>query len=308
MKEKQKHLLRYLAEKNVRETRDGTGKELLNDFFRHEYDRAEWQKETMETRDAVSASITVRIEQERKKRVRKLAWYNYSAAAAIAFLFVLSYLLLSPGHQPVVNRLSTSSSPDSVTLSDGSIIYLAANSVFEYPDRFSGKARSVSLLRGDAFFKIAKDKAHPFIISAGKIKTQVLGTSFHIALAADRTTVAVMTGHVRVSSDKQSVDLRPLEEASFFNNRLEKRKAAEELLFAWYSADLQLNNVSLDKVLKVLNFRYGTTYNAISSDQLSTRLTIFIKRNAPINDILDQINYVTPLKLKLYDKTITAIP
>lgn len=86
-----------------------------------------------------------------------------------------------------------------IKLEDGSTVKLGSNSSISYPEHFGDKNRSV-YLKGEAFFEVKKDPNKPFIVHAGNITTQVLGTSFSIKSYEEGKTieVAVKTGRVSV--------------------------------------------------------------------------------------------------------------
>ena len=88
-----------------------------------------------------------------------------------------------------------------VLLSDGSTVFLNRNSSLTYPKNFRSGTRKVSL-KGEAFFDIARDEEHPFIIDAGKAKIRVLGTSFNVITenAENEVEVYVASGKVMVTS------------------------------------------------------------------------------------------------------------
>jgi len=58
--------------------------------------------------------------------------------------------------------------------------------------------REVWLDKGEAYFEVAHDKAHPFTIYAGKRKVTVLGTKFSVRRTGDEVQVTVVEGRVRV--------------------------------------------------------------------------------------------------------------
>ena len=66
-----------------------------------------------------------------------------------------------------------------VVLCDGTEVWLNANSNFVYPTAFIGNERIVTL-EGEAYFKVAKDAKHPFIVKTKTVQTRVLGTEFNI--------------------------------------------------------------------------------------------------------------------------------
>ncbi|MDB5110552.1 MAG: hypothetical protein JWR67_1666 [Mucilaginibacter sp.] len=89
-----------------------------------------------------------------------------------------------------------------VKLDDGSSVILKPGAQINYPAKFNGKSRDVSL-NGEAFFEIHKDAAHPFFVHCGDWVTRVVGTSFTIN-TSNRTKefkVVVNTGKVLVYTD-----------------------------------------------------------------------------------------------------------
>jgi transmembrane sensor len=85
-----------------------------------------------------------------------------------------------------------------VRLSDGSRITLNSASAIDVsmrPDH-----RAIRLLRGEAYFDVAKNPHRPFTVDAGKAAVQVLGTKFNIRMNPDQSIVSVTEGRVRTVS------------------------------------------------------------------------------------------------------------
>jgi ferric-dicitrate binding protein FerR (iron transport regulator) len=66
-----------------------------------------------------------------------------------------------------------------IYLSDGSVVTLNSETTLKYPPSFKGATREV-YLTGEAFFDVAKDHQHPFIVHAGNMSIKVLGTAFNV--------------------------------------------------------------------------------------------------------------------------------
>ncbi len=305
MTKKKIHYLRHLIEKGEKNEISEAEKNLLEDFLKKEFDDAEWDSVKMGSRETVSAEIFKKIKARGTVKKSFANYYKFAAAACVAVLICVG-LFFKP--QPSIKDITvtTASVADSIKLKDGTIVYLAANSIFKYPEHFEGKLRPVSLLKGNAFFKVAKDAAHPFIITSADIKTRVLGTSFHISLENGRSSVTVITGHVRVSTNKQLTYLEPNERAVFTTAGLKKQKVSDVSLYSWYKKDIDLSDVTLHKVFALLNFKYGVNFKPENKEMLNTRITLYIKGGLSLQNILDQINYVTHLKFKPYGNTVTV--
>ena len=81
-----------------------------------------------------------------------------------------------------------------LVLSDGSKVYLNAGSSLRYPVKFSGEGTRKVSLKGEAFFEVAKDPEHPFIVEAQELNVRALGTSFNVSAYPED----VLTGVVLV--------------------------------------------------------------------------------------------------------------
>ena len=299
-----KHSLEYLIDKSSRNKTSIAEENLLHDFALTQYQNSKWNEASMGDADEVAQHIYQNIQLRTGKKKTFNPYLKYIAAASILFLVGLGFFF-KPGIS-AEKQLSfkTSSIPKSIQLSDGSKIYLAANSSFQYPEKFEGDERKVSLLKGNAFFEVAKDKEHPFIIASGEIKTRVVGTSFHIQLSKSKCEVIVVTGKVNVSTKGQSVDLVPNEEALFTGQKLTRQMADKSFLVNWYATDLTLNQTTLKQVIIILQYKYGVSFQYDNEQVLATPLTVFIKKDATLENVLEQINYITNLKFKVYGEIV----
>ncbi|QSW88660.1 FecR family protein [Flavobacterium endoglycinae] len=299
-----KHSLEHLIDKSSRNKTSQAEENLLMNFALSEYQKAEWDETSMGDSEEISKNIYngIQLRMEKKKTIKP--YIKYMAAASILFLVGLGFLLKPQIAAEKQLSFKTSSIPKSIKLSDGSKIYLAANSSFQYPEKFIGDKRQVTLLKGNAFFEIAKDKKHPFIITSGDVKTKVVGTSFHIQMSKSKCEVIVVTGKVNVTSKGKSVDLVPNEEALFESNKLTKLMANKSFLVNWYTTDITINETTLKQVITILQYKYGVSFQYDNEQVLATPLTVFIKKDATLENVLEQINYITNLKFKVYGEIV----
>lgn len=114
-------------------------------------------------------------------------------------------------------------SKSKVALPDGSVVWLNSGSNFTYDNNHFGEADRQVTLSGEAFFDVAHDAAHPFIIHAGKIDIRVLGTSFDVkSYPEDKTIEATLIhGSIEVSfpdHPQKRVLLTPRQKLIVFND------------------------------------------------------------------------------------------
>lgn len=206
---------------------------------------------------------SAKINKDRGKIVKfKLtSLLKYAASIlAIATISIFAYFLLSNNEQM---ELTAQSQVLNKKLPDGSIISLNSNSKLTYPSKFNKAQRKVKLT-GEAFFDIAHNSAQPFIIEAGSVLIEDIGTSFYVRYVADenKTEVVVKTGKVAVyNSDnpEQKTFLNPGEHGVFSstNTNIVKLPENNENYIAWKTHKLNFENENLQDVIKVLERTYN---------------------------------------------------
>ena len=142
----------------------------------------------------------------------------------------------------------------SITLSDGTIVYLNAESELRYPVKFVGEDRQV-YLSGEAYFDVVHDKTHPFVVDVKNSTVRVLGTSFDVRAYADEDEVltTLVQGSVRFSAGKESVILGPGEQAVLDKSgRVETREVDTYLYTAWKDGVFAFKRQRLEEVMKVV--------------------------------------------------------
>lgn len=139
------------------------------------------------TREAQPAAPIIKIEPHRTIR----PWRAWKIAAA-AVLLIGSTGLFYYQHNKHTETPSLAwqekytprNAHSKLTLTDGSSVTLNSDSRLKYPASFDGPSREV-YLTGEAYFTIAKDVLHPFIIHTNKMTIRVLGTSFNVRCYPD---------------------------------------------------------------------------------------------------------------------------
>ncbi len=132
---------------------------------------------------------------------RRFRLRRFVPVLALAAALVVAYL----GWWRPVQRAARHFSDDAVTavggiqklvLPDGSVVRLNTDSRVEV--RYSADERRVRLVRGEAHFTVAKDRARPFFVAAGRVAVRAVGTAFNVRLQREAVEVLVTEGQVRV--------------------------------------------------------------------------------------------------------------
>lgn len=175
------------------------------------------------------------------------------------------------------------------TLPDGSVVTLNKNSSISYPKQFKGNTREISL-SGEAFFNITPNKEMPFIIAANGVSIKVVGTSFNVKTAIEKTEVIVETGIVEVSKKEKSVRLNPKEKAIVLKESAPVKDVSKDALYNYYRTnEFVCNNTPLWRLVEVLNDAYGSQISIGNSTVKNLPLTATFK-NENLNDILNIIS------------------
>ena len=173
-----------------------------------------------------------------KGKVRKINRRSYSYIAAIASVLLMSFLsyqfyqptqatnkALSEKPEIIWQELkNTTAVATTLFLSDGSKVIIEPFSSLKYPNLFLKKQREV-VLKGEAFFDIARDTTQPFVVYANETITKVLGTSFTIkAFEGEKDVeVSVKTGKVAVYANVSSLPKKIIKEKEKFVIRTDEQ-------------------------------------------------------------------------------------
>ncbi len=164
------------------------------------------------------------------------------------------------------------SKPVSLTLSDGSKVWLNSESSLRYPTAFTNKERMVEIT-GEAYFEVTKNKLKPFRVSvAGKGMVEVLGTHFNINSYGDEanTRITLLEGSIKVTvpnansaSENNERVIGPGQQAMYTNTGNSpavitvKNKVDLDAVIAWKNGYFNFDDVDLYHVMRQLSRWYN---------------------------------------------------
>ncbi len=155
-----------------------------------------------------------------------------------------------------------------VQLSDGTIVHLNAGTQLTYPVQFlKNKGRKVQLT-GEAYFEVAKDKAHPFTVNAQEVNVEVLGTRFNVDTYINNASTDVVLVEGKVSlykgqkTNENQVYLKPGSRGSNIKGQSEIKveEVNTDYYTAWVKGSLVFKNASFNDIIKKLERRYNVTF------------------------------------------------
>lgn len=253
-------------------------------------------------------------------KARILAWITASVAASL-FLFIFrssqeisqptefSMELFSEVTSPkqVEQTLSDGycvvSTPAAtttlVTLSDGTKVMLNANSTLEYPASFDDAEVREVRLKGEAHFEVTKNPHRPFMVKAGEMQTQVLGTIFDVkAYRKDAPKVTLMQGKVKVSNADTEVEMRPGQTATLQSDKIVVSKASSSAS-DWLEGDFDMDQVTLAEAMSDIGAWYNKTVVFQSQANMGKLIHFRFSRRASLQEIITALNEMGVAKVRI---------
>ena len=263
------------------------------------------------------------VKNEKKvSKARILAWITASVAvAASLFLFIFrssqeisqptefSMELFSEVTSPkqVEQTLSDGycvvSTPAAtttlVTLSDGTKVMLNANSTLEYPASFDDAEVREVRLKGEAHFEVTKNPHRPFVVKAGEMQTQVLGTVFDVkAYRKDAPKVTLMEGKVKVSNADTEVEMHPGQTATLQADKIVVSKASSSAS-DWLEGDFDMDQVTLAEAMSDIGAWYNKTVVFQSQANMDKLIHFRFSRRASLQEIITALNEMGVAKVRI---------
>ena len=182
-----------------------------------------------------------------------------------------------------------------LVLADGTEVWVNAESRLHYPSRFTGDVRTVRL-EGEAYFKVAHDERHPFVVETERLTTRVLGTEFNLqSYTGEDVSVTLVTGRVAVRTDGtgEQVSLLPGQELT-----LEADGASPTVqnvdTYArtqWKEGYFYFDRASLDEILHVLGRWYNVDIELdCDPSLLDYHLHYVANRHGTLAEALEKLN------------------
>ncbi|MBO9635328.1 MAG: FecR domain-containing protein, partial [Chitinophagaceae bacterium] len=192
-------------------------------------------------------------------------------------------------------------------LADGTEVWLNAATKLRYPAHFGGVTRrEVFLESGEAYFKVKKNTALPFIVNAKGMEVQVLGTEFNVNTYTKDIATTLVNGSVRLNATGLQAMLDPGLQGSLSNGRFSTKTVDTEIYTAWKDGQIIFDEISLEEATNNLSRLYDFDF-VFSSPELKTRkVGGRLKKEAHIEDVLALIEQPAYVKFNINGKTITV--
>lgn len=299
--------------------REAESQEDLLAFYRQRWHESATKEISEEVRlrmfdqikDRINTGKTTLLKNNRKQNRRRLFyWGQYAAAVLLCVVVGITSHLYTRHAVTEVKEYKVEAQKGqraNVTLPDGTKVWLNSHTQLLYNNNYGVEDRVVDL-DGEAYFEVAKDKEHRFIVKAGGLEVEALGTTFNVkAYKEDEGVVATLfSGRVRATAGKHSVILSPAQQVAF--SRKSKTwivNNPENIAYAsmWRDNELAFEGETLDEIAIRLNRLYNVQI-AFKSEKIKQYRFAGVIKNNSLDNVFEIISLTSPIMYESLGDTI----
>lgn len=207
--------------------------------------------------------------------------------------------------------LTTNGEQYSVDLPDGTKVWLNAASSLKFPTTFASFANRTVELTGEAYFEVAKDKHHPFIVKTDKQEIKVLGTHFNVSSYADEklTKTTLLEGSVKVVSRENAssmATLKPGQQAELSVKTLKVKEVDLSESMAWKNGDFNFENEAFSSILNQVSRWYNVEI-IDNGNHDGLKLSGMVSRSKSLSTVLKSLEATAKVKFNIEGSKVTVI-
>ena len=193
-----------------------------------------------------------------------------------------------------------------IELSDGSKVWLNSGSNLVYPEKFTGRTRTVKLT-GEAYFEVESDSRHPFYVDLGGYQIKATGTKFDIYNYPDspKMNTYLKDGVVALVGSKNGKEVKytQLNEGELIvldkkQNQFSIKKADERKFLGWMDGKLIFDKDPMEDVAT----RLGHWYNVdvlVDDEQLKDYVFTATFQKETLEEAMQLLSYSSPIKYEI---------
>lgn len=285
----------------------------LDSFYLHKWNEASAKNLSEEIQKKMFSQLKSRmLVMDKKqheipliKRTHKIQhWISYAATIAVCLgIGIGTYLYFrqdkqgSSLHEYVV--LADKGQRASMLLPDGTKVWLNSHSQLSYSMDYGVNERHVSL-KGEAYFEVAKDKKRRFVVNAGEMDVEALGTTFNVkAYTDDADVVATLfEGSIKTVVGKSESILLPDQSVCF--NKKSKSLTVNKMINSsyasmWRNNELAFESETLENIAILLNRLYNVKV-AFESDNIKNYRFSGVIKNNSLDNVIEIISLTAPIQ------------
>ena len=220
--------------------------------------------------------------------------------------------------EEICNIYTEKGTKATVSLPDGSKVWLNSDSKISYPVRFPGDTREVNL-SGEAYFEVVSDSLKPMIVTTSKgYMVKVLGTKFHIKSYENDTysKVTLNSGNIKLICPADNhqkcteIGMKPNE--TVILGKVEVPKVVTQTVrtnsndVAWKRGELVFDRTPMSEAIKMIERWHGATFTVNNNALFNRKLTATFKTESLVQ-ILEVIKMLTGIEYTIEDGNMVIL-
>ncbi len=195
-----------------------------------------------------------------------------------------------------------------VRLSDGTVVWLNAETTLTYPVVFASNTRTLTL-EGEAYFEVAPDTSRPFIVHTPQFEVRVTGTEFNISTYPEEyETATLVKGGIILECNRRNHLLKPGEQFRLKGDLQEVVPVDPAVATAWRNGIFHFKERRLESLLNELARWYNFDVIYLNQEVKNYHFTAWFKRSSTIQEVIEILEKTNKIKLNLQEKTLTVTP
>lgn len=161
----------------------------------------------------------------------------------------------------------------SLTLSDGTEVWLNSGTQLDFPSQFKGDKREIRV-NGEIFIHVAHNSKIPFVVQTQGMSIQVQGTSFNVSAYNDDNmkTVVLVNGKVKINmEDSYITELLPNEKFEIMDENITKESVDVSEYISWTSGILEFNETPISEILRKIGRYYNVHFENSTEIKLNDK-------------------------------------
>lgn len=202
------------------------------------------------------------------------------AAAVLLVLTTVSYVYFPSGKSVKLAYTTSYGETRTVLLPDSTEVMLNANSRVVWDDNWQQQHKRFVTMEGEAFFKVKNLNGMRFVVEAGDVHVNVIGTEFNVSNRRGVTNVFLESGKVDLEMEDPEIKTLTMQPG----NAVMYQKEGAGLIFegsttlesnaSWVRGMLQFQDETLSDVLQKLEELYGKQFKVENKELLNRRMDI----------------------------------
>jgi len=261
-----------------------------------------------------------RFKGARRASARKTGLVRILSYAAVACVVFIATSLWFKGNYTqklfAVGQPSVISTPPGqrarLTLEDGTTVWLNANSSISYPAHFTSHKERRVKLEGEAYFEVAHDPSHPFVVTSPKASVSVLGTKFNMRdfSGGSSCCVSLLEGRVDVAFNDYNgskIALNPRETVSLGNGSIHKSRCRDDDIIMWVKGIYVFDNLTFEEIATELGNYYGMDIRIENGRLAAQRFSGKFRYADGVENLLRTLQHIGRFKYSRNDEGNTIV-